>query len=296
MKDWKSLCNKILFPPLRMIIILIIVSTAALVTVFLKGWEKAFFSYGIYVGSFYTLTVICLIVWKKFPTGYKNVKRKVYGNEFANRYLTDKSFQMHMNLYRSLIINLLYVAMNVVSGIIYSTYWFGIFAVYYAIMAVMRFLLLRYVRRNEIGASRLAELKCSRLCAYILMTVNLVLSGVVLMMVYHDRGFEYQGIMIYVMALYTFYMTTTAIIDVIKYRKKSSPVMSITKTIKLAAALFSMLFLETAMFSQFGQDTPLLEKKIMIMATGAGISMIVVSTSVYMIIQTTKEIRKDNKR
>lgn len=296
MKDWKSLCNKILFPPLWMIIILTIVSTAALVTVFFKGWEKAFFSYGIYVGAFYTLTVICLIVWKKFPTGYKNVKRKVYGNEFANRYLTDKSFQMHMNLYRSLIINLLYVAMNVVSGIIYSTYWFGIFAVYYAIMAVMRFLLLRYVRRNEIGASRLAELKCSRLCAYILMTVNLVLSGVVLMMVYHDRGFEYQGIMIYVMALYTFYMTTTAIIDVIKYRKKSSPVMSITKTIKLAAALFSMLFLETAMFSQFGQDTPLLEKKIMIMATGAGISMIVVSTSVYMIIQTTKEIRKDNKR
>lgn len=55
-------------------------------------------------------------------------------------------------------------------------------------------------------------------------------------------------------ALYTFYITTTAIIDIIKYRKYNSPVMSISKVIKLAAALVSMLFLETAMFAQFGAD------------------------------------------
>ena len=39
---------------------------------------------------------------------------------------------------------------NAVSAIIYSTNWFAIFAVYYAIMAVMRFLLVRYVNRKGI--------------------------------------------------------------------------------------------------------------------------------------------------
>ena len=200
-------------------------------------------------------------------------------------------YKNHVNLYRSLFINLIYVVVNAVSGIVYQTRWFGIFAVYYAIMAVMRFLLARFMRKNQIGTNRLGELKRSRLCAYILLSVNLALSGAVLMMVYYNRGFEYKGFLIYVMAMYTFYITITAIIDMVKYRKYKSPVMSVTKIIKLASALFSMLFLETAMFAQFGEGTPKEQQKNMIMATGAGICIIVVAMSAYMIVQTSKEIK-----
>jgi len=112
------------------------------------------------------------------------------------------------------------------------------------------------------------------------------------MMVFFNRGFQYQGILIYVIALYTFYITTTAIIDMVKYRKYKSPVMSITKIIKMASALFSMLFLETAMFAQFGAETSPETKRILIIATGAGICVAVVSMAVYMIVQTSKEIRQ----
>ena len=111
------------------------------------------------------------------------------------------------------------------------------------------------------------------------------------MMVYFHRGFDYQGILIYVMALYTFYITTTAIIDMVKYKKYGSPVMTMSKVIKMAAALMSMLSLETAMFSQFGGDMSLEGQRIMIMATGAGIAVIVVAMAIYMIVRTTKEIR-----
>ena len=137
----------------------------------------------------------------------------------------------------------------------------------------------------------MGELKRARLCAGILLTVNLALSAAVLMMVYFDRGFHYQGFLIYVIALYTFYIITTAIIDMVKYRKYKSPVMSITKIIKMASALFSMLFLETAMFAQFGADTSPEAKRIMIMATGGGISVAVVVMAIYMIVQTSKEIK-----
>ena len=196
-----------------------------------------------------------------------------------------------MNLYCSLAVNLLYVVLNAILAVVFDTNWFALFAVYYAILAVMRFLLVRYVSKNGIGASHLGELHRARLCAYILLTVNLALSGAVLMMVYFHRGFVYQGILIYVMALYTFYTTTTAIIDIVKYRKYGSPVMSMSKIIKMAAALISMLSLETAMFSQFGEDMAIENQRIMIMATGAGIAVIIVTWAIYMIIRTTKEIR-----
>ena len=94
------------------------------------------------------------------------------------------------------------------------------------------------------------------------------------------------------MAMHTFYITAMAIKDMVKYRKYQSPVMSMSKIIQMAASLFSMLFLETAMFSQFGADTSPKLQRNMIMATGAGISVIVVTMAIYMMIRSTQEIKK----
>lgn len=296
MNDWKAICKKLLFPPLWLSLLFAAVSAVALTAVFVKGWDTttAVCVILIYIFSFYTLTVWCLFFWKTFPGFYRYTKEKVYANRYANRYFTDAAFKTHVSLYTSLAINLFYVATNAISAVLYNTIWFGIFAVYYAILAIMRFLLVRYFNRNSIGTSRLGELKRSRLCAYILMLVNIVLSGVVLMMVY-NRGFEYQGMLIYVMAMYTFYITVSAIIDLIKYRKLGSPIMSASKVIKFTAALFSMLSLETAMFSQFGEEASPEMQRIMILATGGGIAVIVVIMAMYIIIRNTREIKQIKK-
>lgn len=296
MEKWKARGYKILFPPKWLLISLMIISALGLIYVFTNQLEISFIAYVIYTISAYTLIAACLNCWKTIPQYYKNIKEKVYKNQYTNRYFTDILFKTRINLYRSFLINLIYVVMNAVSGIVYRTYWFGIFAVYYAIMSTMRFLLIRYMRKNQMGGNLLEELKVSRTCAYILLMINLTLSAIVLMMVYYNRGFEYQGILIYGMAAYTFYMTITAGIQMVKYHKHQSPIMTITKMIHLASALFSMLFLETAMFAQFGEDTSLEMQKIMIMATGAGISILVVGISLIIIFQTTKEINSHNFR
>lgn len=290
--NWKEMGRKLLFPPLWIIVVLTIFSTIALVWVFVNGLEASLIAYPLYVVAFYTLVILSLACWKTIPNYYKRMKGRVHENEYASRYLTDAAFKTHVNLYGSLGVNLIYVLVNAVAAIWFKTHWFAIFAAYYGILAVMRFLLVRYVNHSKIGSSRLGELKRARLCAYILLTVNLALSAVVLMMVYLERGFQYQGLFIYVMALYTFYITTAAIVNMVKYRKYKSPVMSISKVINLAAALFSMLFLETAMFAQFGGEMSAWAKQLMIMMTGAGISAIVVGMSLYMIDRTTREIRK----
>lgn len=221
----------------------------------------------------------------------KLAKQEIRNNPFVTRYFSDVTFKTHVSLRRSLIINLIYIILNAISAIVYQTHWFAIFAIYYLILALMRFLLIRYEGRHAIGSDHIGELKRARLCAYILMTVNLALTGAVLMMLFMDRRFEYQGYLIYAVALYTFYSTTTAIIGIIKYRKYNSPIMSVSKIIHLAAALVSMLFLETAMFAQFGANTPKETQNLFIMLTGGGISIIVVVLSVYTIVHSSKEIK-----
>ena len=65
-----------------------------------------------------------------------------------------------------------------------------------------------------------------------------------------------------------------------------------TKIINMAAALVSMLSLETAMFSQFGKDMSNENKQIFIMLTGAGVSIVIVIMSVYSIVKNSREIKR----
>lgn len=290
LKHWMK---KLIMVPVWIMLPEIILSAVMLIMIFTKGLDSHPVAYIVYVFSFYTLVVWCVRVYKELPVCSKKIKERIHTNRFADRYFTDAAYKTHVNLFFSLGINIIYIGINIASAVVYKSRWFTIFAVYYGIMAAMKILLVNYAGKNQIGSNRLKETKRAVVCAYILMSVNIILSGVVLMMVYNDKGFNYRGFLIYVMALYTFYSTTSAVISLIKYRKYNSPVMSVSKLIKLAASLFSMLFLETAMFAQFGLETPDAFKRIMIMVTGAGICILIVAMSLYVIIHGTKLIKKE---
>lgn len=290
--DWKKIGKKLLFLPIWLMVALVVISVAALIFVFVKGLEESPVAYVSYILAFYTLSVVCVFFAMVLPKRYKQIRQKIYDNPLGNRYMTDAAFRTHISLYASLGINIVYVGINVLSFVLYRSMWFIVLAGYYSILAVMRFLLAMYARKNGIGKNVIGELRRATLCSSILLTINFVLSGAVLMILYQNKGVEYHGILIYVMAAYTFYITTHAIIDLVKYRKLGSPVMTMTKVIALSAALVSMLSLETAMFSQFGQDMAAEDKWLMIALTGAGVSITVVIMSIYMIVKSVKEINR----
>ena len=121
--------------------------------------------------------------------------------------------------------------------------------------------------------------------------MNVALAGIVILVVYQNSGFEYPGMLIYVMALYAFYATIMAVRNVVKFRKYGSPVMSAAKVINLTAALVSMLSLETAMLTQFGAADDPMFRQIMTASTGAGISIIVLGMAVFMIVRSTKQLK-----
>lgn len=292
--DWKKIGKKLLFPPFWMMVILVIASAAALTLIFVKGMEESIPAYIVYVLAFYTLSVVTAFCAMVLPKQYSTIKRKIYDNPLGNRYMTDRVFRTNISLSISFVISMLYVGINLWSWHMLGSYWFMVLAMYYVIMSVMRYLLVRYVRIRKIGTDILSEWKRSRICAYILLLINLSLSGAVLMILYQHRGYDYPGMMIYVMALYTFYALTMSIVDMVRYRKMGSPIMSTAKIVSLSAALVSMLNLETAMFAQFGGEMSPENQQIFIILTGAGISITVVTLSAILIVRATKEIRREN--
>ena len=291
--DWRKIGKKLLFPPVWLMVIFVVISAVAMVYIFVEGMEQSIPAYIVYVLAFYTLSVVTLFCVMVLPKQYTVIKQKIYDNPFGNRVVTDKVFRTNISLSVSFVINMLFAGINLWSWYILESYWFMVLAVYYVIMAVMRFLLVRYVRIQKIGTNILKEWKRSRICAYILLLINLSLSGAVLMILYQHRGYDYPGIMIYVMALYTFYALTVSIVDIVKYRKMESPVMVAAKIVSLSAALVSMLNLETAMFAQFGGDMAPEHQRIFIILTGAGVSITVVTLAVILIVRATKEIRRE---
>ena len=291
--DWKKIGKRLLFPPVWLMVLLTLFSAAALTAIFLNGWETAVVAYFVFVLAFYTLSVVTVFCVMILPKQYGKIKAKVLANPLGNRYATDNVFRTKVSLNLSLGINLLYVAIHLLSWYLYQSWWFVCLAVYYGILSLMRFLLVRYVRLHDLGTNRYRELRRSLACSYIMLLLNFFLTGAVLMMLYQNRGFEYHGIMIYVMALYTFYMATHAIVNLVKYRSFESPVMSTAKWISLAAALVSMLNLETAMFAEFGADMAKEDQRLMIILTGAGISIAVIVMAVHMIVRCTKEMKSE---
>ncbi len=288
---WKKVSYKLLFPPKWLLFLFTVIAATTLSAVFIKGWETSPIAYIIYVFSFYTLTVDCVFFSFVFPKQYRRIQQKVSKSKYGNRYKTDVVFHTHLWLYISLAFKVIYICTNLISFFLYRSMWFAIFTGYYATLAIMLFLLLRYLQKNELGQNMMGEWKRARLCSYILLSINFALSGAVLMILYENKSFEYNGILIYAMAAYTFYITIRAIIDVIKYRNNSSPILKIRKVINLSAALVSMLALETAMFAQFGKDMLPEHKWIFVALTGAGVSIVVVTLSLSMIFRSTKEIQ-----
>ena len=156
----------------------------------------------------------------------------------------------------------------------------------------MRFFLLLHTRKYAPGEKMQTELVKYRACGCVFLLMNLALALIIFFMVYWNRTFEHHMITTIALAAYTFTSMAVAIINFVKYRKYNSPVFSAAKAISLAAALVSMLTLESTMLTTFSDGTmTVVEQKWMLGATGGAISVLIIATAVYMIVVGTKKLK-----
>lgn len=220
------------------------------------------------------------------------IVRKLQSYPFGSRFMGDVRFRTEVSLYQGFFFNLIYIVMKMAAGVYYQSIWFVSLAVYYMLLAIMRFLLLYRGKRKKQREPMAEELHRYRLCGIMLLLMNQALAGMVVFMVRQNQGFDYLGYLIYLMALYSFYSVIIAVMNLIKFRKHGSPVLSAAKAVNLVAAMVSILSLETAMLARFGGDDEAFRAS-MTGATGGGICTIVIGMAVFMIVKSTKGIKGD---
>ena len=246
-----------------------------------------YFSYAL---SAYTLTVVVV----KCPKIFKRIKKGLYANRYSSRYLTEPELRANISLHMGFAFNVLYAIFKLGMGIYFASVWLGAVAVYYIILSVMRFGLLRRQKRMgkyENNEQQVFGLRSYRFVGILMFGLNIAVSGMVVQMIWKNQSYEYPGFLIYAMAAYAFYCMAIAIKNMIKYRKLEKPILSAAKMLSASCAMISILALQTALLTQFGEGQQDFIQ-LMNMLTGTAVCLGIFVMAMWMVRKANIELRK----
>lgn len=140
-----------------------------------------------------------------------------------------------------------YAALRLATGLQQESAWSVAVGVYHVSLGALRAYVfhcfLRY--RGESAA------RCCRRVAACLFLLNIPMGGMMTLMVLGEASFSYPGHLIYASALYTFYAMTVAVVNLVRFRRAGNLLVSAAKALNVAAAMMSVLGLQTAMLTRF---------------------------------------------
>lgn len=285
--NWKKLGRRLLFPHPAVLLLICALAAALLVYSFIACSQTHPLSLAAYTLSAYALVLVCLRV----PNIVRLVQRFLQENKYYLLYQGDVRLRVNLSLHCAFLFNAAYALFQLCLGLWHRSAFFYATAGYYLLLALMRLALVRHTRSHAPGEDAPREWRKYRLCGVCLLLMNLALMIFILYFVFRIRTFLHHEITTIAMAVYTFTSLTLAILNVIRYRKYESPAYSAAKAISLVSATVSMLTLENAMLTAFGQDSSETFRQIILGATGAVVILIVQTIAIYMIVKGNRMLR-----
>lgn len=164
-----------------------------------------------------------------------------------------------------LLFNMVYSAYHIFFGITTHSWWLFTIGMYYVILSVVRFVVLRHK-----GEKRFII----RFTGMMLMALSLPLVGTVILAFVKDRGTEFHLIVMLAIAVYAFTKITLATIKWIKARKSKSAKLITLRNISFADAFVSIFSLQRSMLVSF-EGMAETEIRIMNVAIGSAVCIIV---------------------
>lgn len=210
----------------------------------------------------------------------------------GRQYLDSPLFRARFSLYQGMSVNLLYTVFRAVTGVWYGSAWFLSIAAYHFLLGALRaYLAFRY-RHVPGGEDAFPyEVNSYKTVGWLLLLLNIPMSGMVVLMVKENSGFQYPGVVIYLSALYTFYMAVMSAVSLVKIRRLKSPILLAGKILHFVSAAMSVLGLQTAMIARFGKGDGNF-RQLMNTITGAGVCALAIGAGVFMIAKSKTAWRR----
>lgn len=143
----------------------------------------------------------------------------------------------------SLLFNAFFAVYHIISGVTAHSLWLFTLGIYYAILSIVRFAVLKTKKQNDF---------VTRFTGVVLMLLSLPLAGIVTLAVVRDRGIVMHEIVMIAMATYSFTKITLATVNLIKSRKSNSAKLVTLRNISLSDAFVSIFALQRSMLVSFG--------------------------------------------
>lgn len=267
--------ERVVFPPAILLIAISIVSYSSLAFVFLTGRDESSLSAIVYILSAYTLTIqIARIVRIA-----KGSAPKLKENEKL-AYLFDRNIRMLFTLSLSTGISALHGGFSIVTGLMGDFIFSLCSGIYYILLAVIRFGLVKNVRVDEKEQNLDAP-------SFMMLSANILMIVVISIQMLESRVKSYPGYMIYAVAAYTFYMIILSSVNLRKTSASSNRAVKLARSLSFSVALVSLFSLQLSMNKTFGSGAVF--ERIMNIASGAVVSLLLLVISIFQLLENNKK-------
>lgn len=293
---WKKVLNPPTWAKILTFIIALLTSIGAVLILFFDYENSvleivAYALFGL-AGLSFSYSVYLII--PLFPKAKRQVRKLMEKHDFL--YLLFKNFGFRTVIFSiiSFVMSLLFSVFNAYMGIVNRSIWYGALATFYISLAFLRGGVLVYHKnriRKKIDLKKQAFIKAKvyRNSGIITLILNLALSVAIAQMIFSGAHFAYMGWTIFAYAAYAFYKVITSIISFIRAHKQDDLTVRAIRNINLIDALVSILALQTALLTTFGDGTNL---SLFNTLTGSAVSLLSVSIGIYMILSANDKIKK----
>ena len=186
------------------------------------------------------------------------IKPGIEANPYASRVVSDYRLRTILFAVPGLASNVIFAVFNGITGVISHSAWFGSLSAYYILLSVMRIGAVKQERKfskmKHDTEWMKKEIAIYRKNSVLFIMMAVVLGGMVILLESSLGGKTYPGFTIYAAATYAFYRIIMSTINMIKVRKRKSPLLTIIQRIGYIDACVSILTLQTAMFASFSEN------------------------------------------
>lgn len=266
---------------------IIVVGGLLLALVF--GWEltETALGYAAYLLSAYALV---LLVLSLVPLA-RLLREKALRLPPVRMYLQQEVLRARIALCGGVCVNLVYAAYRGALGIAYGSVWFGATAAYYLVLSGIRL----YVAWGGFrGLTPRQEARRYTATGALMLLLSLAMAGMIVQMVLQNEGYSYPGTVIYASAAYTFYSLVLAAVNLGR-RHRLGLLLSAAKIVNFAAALMSLLALQTAMLAQFGGPGEEAFRRAQNAMLGGFVTLATVGMAAAMIVRGRRQLRRSGR-
>ncbi len=204
-----------------------------------------------------------------------SVIKKIRSTKIGADLIGNKRYRTIVIATLSLIFNLVLAFYYGILGVLSASIIFGASAVYYLLLAVMRFIAV--LKRNDNSST--INHQTSAVIGIMLIVLSVVFQIMVIVSMKYETAASYGTITMITIATFTFTKITTAIVSAVKHRREKSIFIKSINAIRYSEIAVSVLTMQQSMLVSFGESTDS-STVILNACTGAGVCFFILALGI----------------